>query len=122
MTDLAEEINAVGWTAFGVAWARARESVRADRLFEDPLAGQFLAAVASHAPTEIPPVDGPEQDGFPHLLADFIAIRTRFFDDYFAEAAEAGVRQMVIWRPGSTRGPTGSTGPTRPSCSRSTSR
>ena len=96
MTDLAEEINAVGWTAFGVAWTRARESTRADRLFDDPLAGKFLAAVAPYAPTEIPPVDGPEQDGFLHLLADFIAIRTRFFDDYFAEAAKAGVRQLVI--------------------------
>jgi methyltransferase (TIGR00027 family) len=96
VTDLAEEINAVGWTAFGVAWTRARESVRADRLFDDPLAAEFVAAVAPHAPTEIPPIDGPEQDGFLHLLADFIAIRTRFFDDYFAEAAKAGVRQMVI--------------------------
>jgi methyltransferase (TIGR00027 family) len=96
VTEPAEEINAVGWTAFGVAWTRARESVRADRLFDDPLAAEFIAAVAPYAPTEIPPIDGPEQDGFLHLLADFIAIRTRFFDDFFAEAAEAGARQLVI--------------------------
>jgi methyltransferase (TIGR00027 family) len=29
-------------------------------------------------------------------MADVMAVRTRFFDEFFAEAARAGVRQAVI--------------------------
>jgi O-methyltransferase involved in polyketide biosynthesis len=40
----------VGWTAFTTARGRAQESLRADRLFDDRLAGVFLEeAIAAQA-------------------------------------------------------------------------
>jgi O-methyltransferase involved in polyketide biosynthesis len=41
MTDV-KVPDGVGWTAFTTARGRAQESLRADRLFDDPLAGVFL--------------------------------------------------------------------------------
>ena len=36
-----------------------------------------------------------DQDGAT-LLLDVVAVRTRFFDGFFADAAQAGIRQAVI--------------------------
>jgi N-methyltransferase len=99
--DLTRDIDAVGWTAFGVAWTRARESLRTDRWFNDPLAAEFLRTVASTAPFPIPEYSEPqdEQPDFVHFLqhlGDYTSIRTRFFDDYFQQAGAAGARQAVI--------------------------
>lgn len=99
--DLTGDINAVGWTAFGVAWTRARESVRADRWFNDPLAAEFMRTVASTAPFPIPEYADPQDDQpdftrFLHHFGEYSSIRTRFFDDYFQQAGAAGCRQAVI--------------------------
>jgi methyltransferase (TIGR00027 family) len=83
--------SGVGQTALSVARARAAESRRADRLFEDPLADAF----ASAAPPE---PDRPASDTVDvrAILGAYVAVRTRFFDDALLDAAGTGCRQMVI--------------------------
>ncbi|HEX3784909.1 MAG TPA: SAM-dependent methyltransferase [Pseudonocardiaceae bacterium] len=98
--ELAGDINAVGWTAFGMAWTRARESRQAQRWFTDPLAESFLDTIKSAAPFPLPPYveprGEPAADRFLRMLGDYAAVRTRFFDDYFRQACAAGCRQAVI--------------------------
>jgi len=89
----------VGMTAVGVAYLRALETTRADRLFADPLAAEFVAASGWSPP------DGTEQDlndtsddvrAFWGTVAATAIVRTRFLDEFCITAAGAGVRQFVI--------------------------
>jgi methyltransferase (TIGR00027 family) len=88
--------DGVSMTALGVAWVRALESQRPDRLFDDPLAARFVAA------TEWEPPDfagGPADDTVRTLLvlAQSVIVRTRFLDDLLASVwADGGGRQVVI--------------------------
>jgi methyltransferase (TIGR00027 family) len=88
----------VGRTALGAAMIRAIESRRRDRLFSDPYAAAFLAA----APRAF---GSPERgaaaclSGLSSAGAGFLAhvvLRTRFFDDYLLDAADRGLRQVVL--------------------------
>nr|WP_246300370.1 SAM-dependent methyltransferase [Actinopolyspora biskrensis] len=83
----------VGVTALAVASGRALESARNDRLVEDPHAADLVRAAES--PIELP---SSPADEAPLLdrMADYMAVRTRYFDDWFAEAGARGVRQAVI--------------------------
>jgi methyltransferase (TIGR00027 family) len=84
-----EALNGVGGTSLGVARARAWESGRPDRLFDDPYAAAFTAA----APTARRAVS----PGSPRArLAFHVIIRTRFYDDYLLGACAAGCRQVVL--------------------------
>ncbi|OBK14036.1 SAM-dependent methyltransferase [Mycobacterium asiaticum] len=97
--------ESVGATALGAAEWRARENVRPDRLFTDPYAQVFLDAVAARG---IPSSEFSEelmarlQQTDPHIVRgvraqqDFVAARTKWFDDFFAAATAAGIRQAVI--------------------------
>jgi methyltransferase (TIGR00027 family) len=101
VADLAKDIDAVGWTAFGVAWARAKESQRADRWFDDPLAAEFMSTVAPVAPFPVAldsddGDDQPDVTRFLRLFGEYLPVRTRFFDEYFREAGAVGCRQVVI--------------------------
>jgi methyltransferase (TIGR00027 family) len=86
----------VSETALGAAEMRAEESLRVDRLFDDPYAAAFVAA----APPLFP--DLPSIDDDPALAAlkdEFIAgiaIRTRFYDDFLSSACAGGCRQVVL--------------------------
>jgi methyltransferase (TIGR00027 family) len=88
----------VGKTALGVAYMRAQESRRHDRLFDDPYAQAFLDA----APGLFPATRGeaePTLQGMTGLGAAFgwhAIIRTRFYDDYLTAASHAGCRQVVL--------------------------
>jgi methyltransferase (TIGR00027 family) len=81
-------LDPVGQTARWVAAARAVESARPDRLFDDPyaklLAGQdgetCLQVLGARA---IP-------------IVAYLAMRTRFLDDLIQEGLGAGIRQCVI--------------------------
>ena len=86
-------------TAVGVAYLRALESTRSDRLFNDPLARAFVEASGWAPP------DGTERDledtsdeikAFWGTVARTAIVRTRFLDDYVAEAAARGIRQLAI--------------------------
>ncbi|MDB5101147.1 MAG: SAM-dependent methyltransferase [Cyanobacteria bacterium RYN_339] len=74
----------VGATAIAIAAAREAEGRRPDRLFEDPLAGLFLAAAGR------PTIDTVG------VLVDYVAVRTAFFDDYLLAAVAGGCRQVVV--------------------------
>jgi methyltransferase (TIGR00027 family) len=86
----------VGRTAVGVAAARAEESCRGDRLFDDPFAAHFVTA-AGAAPSLADHGTIAAQDGdLWSCFASYAPIRTRFFDDYCYEACAAGCRQVVL--------------------------
>ncbi|GGM70428.1 S-adenosyl-L-methionine-dependent methyltransferase [Longimycelium tulufanense] len=82
-------MEGVGVTSLLVALARAAESRRPDRLFVDPYAAEFAAAVPE---VREPPM---EEGARRSALADYLAVRTRFFDDSLVEAACAGCGQIV---------------------------
>ena len=96
--------SSVGATAVMVAAARAAETARDGALINDPYAkilvadagtgaweymldDDFIAKVAE-ADAELAPL-------FEHM-GNYQAVRTHFFDDFFARAVEAGIRQVVI--------------------------
>jgi methyltransferase (TIGR00027 family) len=95
-------LSAVGLTALGVAWARAVESRRPDRLFDDPLA----AKVVQRAHRELEETfgsgargagqSGPVDEETRRAFLQYAAVRTRYFDDCLLDACTAGCRQVVI--------------------------
>jgi methyltransferase (TIGR00027 family) len=84
----------VSMTALGVAAARATESARPDRLFEDSLANKFIAAAGADFEEMLP--CGSDLDATLARFFDYAALRTRFFDDYLLAACAAGCRQVVV--------------------------
>ena len=90
--------SSVGATATLVAAARALASRQDDPLIEDPFAEPLVRAVGIDAFSRALDGEFPlaDQDAG-RLLIDVIAVRTKFFDDFFLEATQAsGVRQAVI--------------------------
>ncbi|MGA8331995.1 MAG: class I SAM-dependent methyltransferase [Mycobacterium sp.] len=91
--------TSVGATALLVATARALEAQKPDPLAVDPFAEVFCRKVGGSSADVL---DGklPEHplkslDWGQHFV-NFQGARTRYFDDYFRQATEAGVRQVVI--------------------------
>ena len=91
--------SSVGATATMVAASRALASSPEHRLIDDPFAEPLVRAVGIDYFTRL--VDGelPGSDD-PHLdrqrMAQGMAVRTRFFDNFFADAVDSGIRQAVI--------------------------
>jgi methyltransferase (TIGR00027 family) len=92
--------SSVGATATAVAARRAMASKGPDPLIDDPYAEPLVNAVGVDAfikmmNGEIELTD--DDPAFtPRRLAEGMAVRTRFFDNFFTDAAAAGVRQAVI--------------------------
>ena len=94
--------SSVGATATMVAAARAVASQQSNAIINDPFAAPLVRAVGLDffrrlvdgdiAPSEI--YDGGGKDLA--LETDSMAVRTRFFDDFFLNAARDGLRQSVI--------------------------
>jgi methyltransferase (TIGR00027 family) len=93
-----EPLAGVGKTALGVAYVRAQESCRRDRLFDDPYAQAFVNAARGCFPA----TQGEAERAAPGMAAIGAALgwhaimRTRFFDDYLTAACDAGCRQVVL--------------------------
>jgi len=94
--------TSVGATATGVAVGRALASRAANPLINDPFAEPLVRAVGVDfftrlATGELNPaeVDADGEWGM-QRMRDMMAVRTRFFDDFFVEATNAGIRQAVI--------------------------
>ncbi|HUB54656.1 MAG TPA: class I SAM-dependent methyltransferase [Mycobacterium sp.] len=92
--------SSVGATATMVAAARAAASRRPDPVVDDPFAEPLVRAVGLDlftkvASGELDFADVDDGVGFPRMV-DTFAARARFYDDYFAEAGSAGLRQVVI--------------------------
>jgi methyltransferase (TIGR00027 family) len=88
------ELTGVSKTAVGVARIRAGESARPDRLFDDPYAAAFVAAMPQAYADEVARRRAPGSLGA--VLALHVVVRTRFYDDYLIAAAAAGCRQVVL--------------------------
>ena len=94
--------SSVGATATMVATIRALASKMPDPLINDPFAAPLARAVGIDFFTKV--LDGDlsladlSDDPKFNLgrSVDLIAVRTRFFDDFFTTAADAGIRQAVI--------------------------
>jgi methyltransferase (TIGR00027 family) len=94
--------SSVGATATMVAAARALASEEPDPIINDPFAAPLVRAVGIDFFTrvvdgDVNPTDSGE-NGLAELQTetDSIAVRTRFFDDFFVGAAAAGIQQAVI--------------------------
>ncbi|MEB3065365.1 class I SAM-dependent methyltransferase [[Mycobacterium] zoologicum] len=91
--------TSVGMTALRVAAARALEARKPDPLVVDPYAEVFCRAAGGDWAAV---VDGSLSDhqlltsDFGESFVNFQGARTRYFDDFFARAVAAGVRQVVI--------------------------
>src|ERR1700722_8077561 len=91
--------TSVGSTALFVATARALEAQKPDPLVVDPFAEVFCRAVGGNAADVL---DGKNPDhqlkspDWGQHFVNFQGARTRYFDDYFRRAADAGARQVVI--------------------------
>lgn len=91
--------SSVGSTATGVAALRALASKQRDPLIFDPYADPLVKAVGlEHCNRRAD--GGMHLEGHPMLdnrrACEQIAVRTRFFDDFFSSAGAAGLRQAVI--------------------------
>jgi methyltransferase (TIGR00027 family) len=91
--------SSVGVTATMVAASRAMASQGPDPLLDDPLADPLVRAVGLEPFVRL--IDGEiDIDDDPMLnrktRRERIAVRTRFFDDFFTGASQAGLRQAVI--------------------------
>src|SRR6201998_2078998 len=102
--DSWEITESVGATALGVASARAAETRSENPLISDPFAQVFLDAVgdgvwnwhsAPQLPAELIEAE-PELPLQMQSMVGYMASRTAFFDQFFLDAARAGIRQAVI--------------------------
>jgi methyltransferase (TIGR00027 family) len=96
--------TSVGATAVMVALARAAETASDDPLIRDQFAEPLVSTPELESVREQVAVwwegepDDDPADGAPdakHMIA-YQAVRTHFFDAYFADATAAGIRQVVI--------------------------
>jgi len=91
--------SSVGATATAVAASRAMASQNPDALLNDPWADPLVRAVGID--TFVKLIDGETEHTDDPLLNrramnEQITVRTRFFDDFFVQAGESGIRQAVI--------------------------
>ncbi|BDB40610.1 MULTISPECIES: class I SAM-dependent methyltransferase [Mycobacterium] len=94
--------SSVGATATMVAAGRAMVTNAPDGLIDDPFAEPLVRAVGVDFFTKM--MDGElDPESFENItpervqaMIDGMGVRTKYFDDYFARATEAGIRQVVI--------------------------
>ncbi|OCB54052.1 SAM-dependent methyltransferase [Mycobacterium vulneris] len=98
-TDSWDLASSVGATATMVAAARAIASAEPDPLINDPYAADLVRAVGVEFFTKL--VDGEialdgELAAGAELMVGIMAVRTKFFDDFFTSSTGSGIRQAVI--------------------------
>jgi methyltransferase (TIGR00027 family) len=101
-SDTWDLASSVGATATMVAAARALASEDTNPIINDPFAAALVRAVGIDFFTrvvdgEIEPTDiGETGNGELQTETDSLAVRTRFFDEFFTDATAAGINQAVI--------------------------
>jgi methyltransferase (TIGR00027 family) len=87
-------VSSVGYTALLVAGWRALHAVSPQPLVRDEYAKLFIAASQDPYLAGVLANPGTTEDetAFPRLYG----VQTRFFDDFFTSAGDAGIRQAVI--------------------------
>jgi methyltransferase (TIGR00027 family) len=97
--------SSVGATATGVAASRALASRGPDALLDDPFAEALVRAVGvdffvrmASGELLVDDLHAHDEDSAfsRRRMTEGMAVRTRFFDDFFAAGTEAGIRQAVI--------------------------
>lgn len=92
--------SSVGATATLVAAARAAASRETEPLIDDPFAEPLVRAVGIDFFTKMALGDLPALNDQAAMgvtrMTDNMAVRTKFFDEFFLDAAADGVRQVVI--------------------------
>ena len=97
-TDQWDIVTGVGRTALAVAAGRAAETARPDALMSDPYASRLVAAAQPGGPfTALGKNGGQEpEDELWAATSEYVGLRSRVFDDYFASASAEGLTQVVI--------------------------
>ena len=100
--------SSVGATATWVAAARALASKQPDALIDDPFADPLVRAVGvdffigvldGEITDESGGIDAdadPEAEFNIQRMVNMMAVRTRFFDGFFTDATDSGIRQAVV--------------------------
>ncbi|SPM33461.1 O-Methyltransferase involved in polyketide biosynthesis [Mycobacterium rhizamassiliense] len=97
--------SSVGSTAVMVAAARAFETEQPDALIRDPYArllvnnaGADVLWEAMLDPEVVAKIEAIDEESAARMqhMRGYQAVRTHFFDSYFADAVAAGIRQVVI--------------------------
>jgi methyltransferase (TIGR00027 family) len=95
--------SSVGATATMVAAARAMASTAEDALIDDPFAEPLVRAVGVDFFTRLvtgelraEDLDSDSESVGMQRMTDNMAVRTKFFDEFFLGATEGGIRQVVI--------------------------
>jgi methyltransferase (TIGR00027 family) len=87
-------VSGVGYTALIVTGWRALHAVSEQPLVRDDYAKLFIEASEDPYLTDLltDPGTSEHESAFPRLYG----VQTRFFDDFFTEACDAGIRQAII--------------------------
>ena len=98
-SDTWDLASSVGATATMVATARALATKEAEPLIRDPYADPLVRAVGVEFFIKL--LDGQvdlsgEVGTAAAMMTNLMAVRTKFFDDFFTTAGDAGIRQAVI--------------------------
>jgi methyltransferase (TIGR00027 family) len=96
LTQPTDPVRGLGVTAILVTGARAAESTRPGRLFNDPFAQIFIEAARTASPAIAQALKGSPDESINQARRDSVAVRTRFCDDYLLEAARSGCLQIVL--------------------------
>lgn len=92
--DTWDIVTSVGFTALAVCAARALDAGLNPPLANDDFAAGFVAAAGE--PNLIAAVANADMTSAAAFNAQWVGVRTRFFDDFFTAAGESGIRQAVI--------------------------
>jgi methyltransferase (TIGR00027 family) len=97
MTDL---LNPVERTALLTAALRAAETLREDRLYEDPYAARLAGEAGPQLLAEVHAATFPaDRPRYLPSTPDYNAIRTRFFDEFLVDAAQDRQMSQIVLAP-----------------------
>jgi methyltransferase (TIGR00027 family) len=92
--DTWDIVTSVGFTALAVCAARALDAALDPPLANDDFANGFV--VAAGEPNLIAAVANADLTSPTAFNAQWVGVRSRFFDDFFIRAGQSGTRQAVI--------------------------
>src|ERR1700748_163403 len=92
--DTWDIVTSVGLTALAVCAARAFDAALDPPLAHDEFAAGFVEAAGE--PNLAAAVANTDMSSAAAFNAQWVGVRTRFFDDFFTRAARSGAQQAVI--------------------------
>lgn len=92
--DTWDIVTSVGFTALAVCAARALDAALDPPLANDDFAARFVTAAGEQ--NLIAAVNNTDLSSAAAFNAQWVGVRTRFFDDFFSRAAQSGMRQAVV--------------------------